>query len=186
MLDVNQNGYLEPAEAQNPPFTYVSWLRLADLNGDGRVSEKEFTAFLALQEKVRGSLAFVRVADYGRSLWHLMDSNHDGRLGLRELRDAWKRLDQRNDSGRLPRQFEITLGYGPDPARQQSARRPPRLPPRGPLWFRKMGHNGDGDVSRKEFLGNDEQFRAIDADGDGLISAEEAERYDRRKRQGRK
>ena len=30
----------------------------------------------------------------------------------------------------------------------------------------------------KEWLGTEEEFKKIDADGDGLISAEEAERYD--------
>ena len=55
-------------------------------------------------------------------------------------------------------------------------------PTAGPLWFRKMDKNRDGDVSRREFLGTDEQFRQIDADGDGLISAEEAERYDAQRR----
>ena len=48
-----------------------------------------------------------------------------------------------------------------------------------------MDRNCDGDVSRKEFLGTDEQFREIDTDGDGLISVEEAEAYDRRKRAAR-
>jgi hypothetical protein len=45
-----------------------------------------------------------------------------------------------------------------------------------------MDRNGDGDVSRREFLGTDEEFAAIDTDGDGLISAEEAERYDAKMR----
>ena len=40
--------------------------------------------------------------------------------------------------------------------------------------------NGDGDVSRREFLGTDEEFRKIDTDGDGLISREEAEKADER------
>ena len=48
--------------------------------------------------------------------------------------------------------------------------------PKGPLWFRKMGRNNDGDVSFREWLGTEEEFRRIDTDGDGLISAEEAER----------
>ena len=47
-----------------------------------------------------------------------------------------------------------------------------------PLWFRKMDRNADGDVSPKEWLGTEEDFQKIDTDGDGLISAEEAERYD--------
>jgi hypothetical protein len=41
-----------------------------------------------------------------------------------------------------------------------------------------MDRNRDGDVSRREFLGSDEEFRRIDSDGDGLISVEEAERFD--------
>ena len=48
-----------------------------------------------------------------------------------------------------------------------------------------MDRNGDGDVSRREFLGTDAQFRAIDTDGDGLISVEEAEAYDIKMREQR-
>jgi hypothetical protein len=47
---------------------------------------------------------------------------------------------------------------------------------RGPSWFRKMDRNQDGDLSRREWLGTEEEFRRLDADGDGLISAEEAQR----------
>ena len=50
---------------------------------------------------------------------------------------------------------------------------------KGPLWFQKMDINHDGDLSRREFLGTDEDFKRIDRDGDGLISAAEAEAYDR-------
>jgi hypothetical protein len=45
-----------------------------------------------------------------------------------------------------------------------------------------MDRNGDGDVSRSEWLGTEEQFRMIDTDGDGLISIAEAEAYDKRMR----
>ena len=52
-------------------------------------------------------------------------------------------------------------------------------PTAGPLWVRKMDRNRDGDVSRREFLGTEAEFRKIDGDGDGLISAQEAEEADR-------
>jgi Ca2+-binding EF-hand superfamily protein len=43
------------------------------------------------------------------------------------------------------------------------------------LWFQKMDRNRDGYVSRREFLGTDEEFRKLDLDGDGFISVQEAE-----------
>jgi Ca2+-binding EF-hand superfamily protein len=191
-LDTNKNGYLESAEVYVPPFTYVAWLRLADRDGDGRLSEKEFLAFAALRDKLDGSLTSLRLEDTGRSLFRLLDSNGDGRLGPRELRDACKLLklsggkgDGLFTRGSLPQHYRLTLRHGPAPQgndrRGLTAGTPARLL-RGPLWFRKMDRNGDGEVSRKEFLGTDEQFRTIDTDGDGLISVEEAEAYDRRTR----
>ena len=56
------------------------------------------------------------------------------------------------------------------------------VPQKGPLWFRKMDRNGDGDVSRTEFLGTRAEFDEIDTDGDGLISLAEAEAWDQKMR----
>ena len=43
-----------------------------------------------------------------------------------------------------------------------------------PVWFQKMDRNGDGDLSRREFLGSSDIFRAMDRDGDELVSPLEA------------
>ena len=45
-----------------------------------------------------------------------------------------------------------------------------------------MDRNGDGDISRSEFLGTKTEFDAIDTDHDDLISLAEAEAFDRKMR----
>jgi hypothetical protein len=48
-----------------------------------------------------------------------------------------------------------------------------------------MDRNKDNDLTRGEFPGTDDQFAAIDADGDELISADEALAFDRKTNEGR-
>jgi Ca2+-binding EF-hand superfamily protein len=191
---VDQNGYLDSKEVYQEPFEFVALLRLADRNGDGRVSEKEFREYLDLQEKAVLHGMVLTVADRGRTLFEFLDADHDGRLGLRELQSAWLRLRpwDRNGTGCItradvPRQVLFTLSQGRAGGAPKIAAAPGYGPAhrsvdpsRGPLWFRKMDRNRDGEVSRREFLGTDEQFRQLDTDWDGFISVEEAEAADRR------
>lgn len=188
-FDSDSNGYLDNTDLYRPPLTFVSWLRLADRDGDGKVTAKEFTDFWELKDTIQGSVTFLQVEDQGHSLFQLLDQNDDGRLGPRELNEARARLLP-SDRGRgflsresLPELYRLTIGHGHLPAPAESPNLPPvkRLPSRGPLWFRKMDHNGDGDVSRKEWLGSRQQFDKLDLDGDGLISLEEATQADRRR-----
>ncbi|HTU91815.1 MAG TPA: hypothetical protein VMF69_17165 [Gemmataceae bacterium] len=186
-----KDGALDEKQVYQPPFTFVALLRLADRNGDNRLSHKELADFLEVQEKFLFRTTYLTVVDRGASLFEFIDADHDGRLSPRELRTVWKRLSpwDRDNRGQIerrqvPRQFQFILSYGqsraglPDPQPGYAELPLFRDLSRGPLWFRKMDRNGDGDVSQSEFLGTSEQFRRIDRDKDGLIDVTEAEHAD--------
>jgi Ca2+-binding EF-hand superfamily protein len=205
--DRDNNGYLDANEARSynerasfPVFQAL--FKLMDLDGDGKLTEKELLAYLdqmqELRAKAAAGCATLSVLDQGRGLFDLLDSNGDGRLGVREMRQAVPlraRLDRTGDGvlskDEIPHSYFATFVRGPVDTTplpggmvvSSSPARPPGFGTtvvRGPLWFRKMDRNQDGDVSRREFVGTDEQFAQIDTDGDGLISGEEAERAEAR------
>jgi hypothetical protein len=172
-----------------------------DRDGDGKLFEKEITAYLeqtqGLQEAASRGCVSLTVKDQGRGLFDMADANGDGQLGLREMRQMVKLIDQLDrdgdgqiGEGEIPHKYRLDVRQGPANGtpfaapvavvRTFGVREPAPAPTgRGPMWFRKMDRNRDGDVSRREFLGTDEEFRRIDTDGDGLISAPEAERADK-------
>jgi Ca2+-binding EF-hand superfamily protein len=195
-LDKDDKGYVTREQVRPQQYVYLrAALGLADRDGDGKLTRQELNAYLDLAANAVGCQLTLAMSATGQGLFQTLDTNGDGQLGVRELRNAWRRLAEFDQEGRgyvtrkqIPRQYQLTVGLG-------GPGNVPRLPggaggvrtgpgtrrgasPRGPLWFRKMDRNGDGDVSRREFLGSGEDFRRIDADGDGLISLEEAERAD--------
>jgi Ca2+-binding EF-hand superfamily protein len=182
--DANKLGYLERKQVADLP-TLAALFPLADHDADGKLTEKEFNAFLDLHALGAASFVSLTVSDQSLGLFDLLDENRDGRLSLRELHTAWERLrgfdrdgDGKLDRAEFPRQLRVRLGQGKASLRTPPASKPAGEPakPRGPSWFRKMDRNGDGYVSRREFLGPEELFNKLDTDGDGLISPEEAER----------
>ena len=185
--DANRKGYLERGQAT----AYLNGLfTLADRDGDGKLTAAELKAFLDLHACGAQSFITLTALDQGIGLFELLDADGDGRLSPRELNAAWSRLCQYDRDGigsiskaTLPRRHLLWLsrGWPSRAALTPAAESKPKTTARGPLWFQNMDNNGDGDVSRREFLGSDEEFRRLDTDGDGLISAAEAIRNERLK-----
>ena len=191
--DRDGNGYVDKTEAQSFPQLNAAF-DLIDTDHDDKIFAEEIRAFsdetADLRNATEAGFASVEVNDQGKGLFGLFDTNGDGKLSPRELKRLPKLLaqyDHNKDGGIAPNEvpksyvmsFQQGLSQGitqpfpvvvAAPIRSDSRRKED-----GPLWFRKMDRNGDGDVSRREFLGTDEDFRKIDKDGDGLIDADEAD-----------
>jgi len=174
---------------------YTEWLSPA-----GRTAGKAAMLGTAdLEEKVRRiesmtapvrkfavSRSWVSVAllRHPPALWRQLDTNGDDELGARELQNLPRLLAEYDVDGdgevayfELPTLFEVVVDRGrPNIVRLSRSLPPQRVRARdpGPAWFNRMDRNDDGDISPREFLGTEKQFRLIDADDDGLIDPREA------------
>jgi Ca2+-binding EF-hand superfamily protein len=196
--DVDMRGSLDRKQLQGNSFL-TALFPPAEGDGQSRLSKEEFTALLDLLGKAVASSVVLTITDQGRGLFEMLNSHHDGRLRQRELKLAWARLaswDRDGDGAisrnEIPHQFHVRVSQGPTADVQLAAGAVVPIPAaqatateaaRGPLWFRRMDRNGDGEISLREWLGTKEDFQRIDTNGDGVISLEEAERADAQLRQ---
>jgi len=192
-LDRDANGYLDMNKVAGDQL-FRDLFTLFDKDGDGKIFEKELLAVVDDLEEVASAAAngmvLIDLNEASRGLFGLIDADGDGKLSIPELR-AMAKLVERYGSAKdgtltprdIPRRFEASLSLGISASQRTYAPQNPymygqNVPPRpqvGPMWFQKMDRNRDGYVSRREFLGTDEEFRKLDLNGDGLISVEEAE-----------
>jgi Ca2+-binding EF-hand superfamily protein len=190
-LDVDQNGYLDRDELKDNVRFQRGLFEAIDTDGDDKIFWPEMEAYVRSRAEVAATRCDIVLHDLGHGFFEALDRNHDGRIGLREIRAAADTLRKLRKPGQTvlratdpPRRLhlEVIRGsfqlFGTGGTGESTV---PRISvqaraPVGPIWFQRMDRNLDGDLTWKEFLGPRHVFEALDADGDGLIDPQEAEK----------
>jgi Ca2+-binding EF-hand superfamily protein len=190
-LDVDQNGYLDRDELKDNVRFQRGLFETIDTDGDDKIFWPEMEAYVRSRAEVAATRCDIVLHDLGHGFFEALDRNHDGRLGLRELRLASDTLRELRKPGQSvlrptdpPRRLHLevvrgsfqlfgTGGMGESTVPKIVAQ--PRAPV-GPVWFQRMDRNQDGDLTWKEFLGPRHVFEELDTDHDGLIDPKEAEK----------
>lgn len=170
--DLDQNRSVESHEVGDRRFDEIrQLLQVADRNGDGRLSREELAAWSDLSVQVSRNMFLLTILDFGAGWFERLDTNQDGTLSHRELRNG--RVGRRRSH-----QLRLIVSRG-HPL--------PETLPHATIvrnWFQAMDRNDDGDLTPREFLGTPVTFELLDADGDGLISRDEALGYPTEKSPG--
>lgn len=185
-IDADANGYLDREEiAEHQRFERYLFDAM-DRDEDDRVFAEEMLAYVKEYTEPASTTCQVTLIDTGNGFFQMLDTNADGRISIRELRECENTLLDVAGKGaeinpsRLAKSYRLEIQRGGvslfGRVDRPAAEGPEALlkPPSGPVWFQRMDRNGDGDLTWDEFLGPREVFAQLDTDDDGLIDEAEA------------
>lgn len=189
-IDVDANGYLDRDEIVEHQRFERYLFDAMDKDGDDRVFANEMMDYVKEYTEPATTTCQVTLLDTGNGFFQMLDSNADGRISIRELRQCEKTLlgvaagEPEINPSRLTASYRIEIKRGGvslfGRVDRPSAETPAALlaPPSGPIWFQRMDRNGDGDLTWDEFLGPRDIFHKLDVDRDDLIDKTEASNAD--------
>ena len=184
-LDTDKNGYLEAKEVPEQAQARLARFEAVDTDEDGKVYTGEIVSFLAQQQAALRAQVHAKAGDRDDPLFAALDANGDDRLDGREIESAADRLKELDEDGNgeiavdeIPTAMYVGLARG-SLENAEALFVPPTIASRAPSgnaprWFNSMDTSRDGLISRREFLGTDEQFDQLDSNRDGFVAAGEA------------
>lgn len=194
-LDTNKDGQLADDEIpEDRKGLFERLVRIADKNGDGKLTSDEFAAGLKPRAEAADDSPAKRPRPEGKPdgrnaerLFKRLDSNSDGKVMIDEVPEErrvivvrmLKRAKKGNDEGLTVEDFRKALadraeseGKPGKPGRPGQGAFPPGGPPRGGL-FAAFDTDHDGKLSASEISGAADVLKKLDTNGDGEVTLNE-------------
>ncbi len=186
-LDANQDGELDQDEI---PDQLKQMYPLEDFDADnnGKLSLAEINSATKDKSPIWSVQVRGRAAEFPDTLFAALDVDHDHSLSTREIVSASDRLSRMADdraeldANEIASMFFVQIVRGASMQGDRLFDNPTTMNLTNddrdaelPRWARRMDSNSDGEISRGEFLGTQQQFDSIDTSSDGFIDVTEVQ-----------